>query len=187
MDAFVVATFLGVLVLATFLAVLGTLVLLALDRIGVAEGALDAVGAMLRPAALWLTFLVAATAMAGSLYFSEVAGFIPCVLCWYQRIAMYPLVVILLIAAIRDDPGVTRYVLPVAVIGAAISAWHIGVQRLPGLPSGSCSLDVPCSSIYVQVLGFITIPTMALAGFLGIITLLLLRGGAKDPDQETNS
>lgn len=187
MSTVTVSTFLGVLVLVTYGGVLVALTLGVLGRIGVAGGALDALRVAVRPAAPWLAFAVAATAMAGSLYFSEVAGFVPCVLCWYQRIAMYPLAIILLIAAIRHDPGVARYAIPVAVIGAAISAWHIGVQRLPGLPSGSCSLDVPCSSIYVQVLGFITIPTMALAGFLGIITLLLLGRSGDEADQEISS
>ena len=69
-------------------------------------------------AALWIAFLVAATATAGSLYFSEVADFVPCQLCWFQRIAMYPLAVILLVAAIRRDRGVRWYVGPLAAIGA---------------------------------------------------------------------
>lgn len=177
MSVLTVATFLGLLALATLVGVAGVAVVWALDRIGPMAGAVAGLRAAIRPVGLWMAFAVAATSMAGSLYLSEVAGFVPCVLCWYQRIAMYPLAVILAIAAIRDDAAVARYAIPLAAIGAAISAWHIGVQRLPGLPSGSCSLDVPCSSIYVEVLGFITIPTMALAGFLGVITLLLLRGG----------
>ena len=69
-------------------------------------------------AALWLAFLVAATATAGSLYFSEVADYVPCQLCWFQRIAMYPLAVVLLVAAIRRDRSVRWYVGPLAAIGA---------------------------------------------------------------------
>lgn len=105
MSTVTVSTFLGVLVLVTYGGVLVALTLGVLGRIGVAGGALDALRVAVRPAAPWLAFAVAATAMAGSLYFSEVAGFVPCVLCWYQRIAMYPLAIILLIAAIRHDPG----------------------------------------------------------------------------------
>lgn len=180
MSVLTVSTFLGLLALATFIGVLGVIVLWAMDRIGLMPGAAARLGGAVRPVALWLAFAVAATAMAGSLYFSEVAGFVPCVLCWYQRIAMYPLVLIGAIAAVRGDPTVARYAVPLAAIGAAISVWHIGVQRLPGLPSGSCSLDVPCSAIYVQVLGFVTIPTMALAGFLGIITLLIAGRASRD-------
>jgi disulfide bond formation protein DsbB len=100
---------------------------------------------------------------------------------------MYPMVVILGIAGLRGDAGVARYAVPLAAIGAFISAWHIGVERVPGLPSGACSLDVPCSLIYVQVVGFVTIPTMALAGFLSIITLLLLARRAQRSELETNA
>lgn len=159
-----------------FLVVVVPVSIYSLARGGVPES-LRPIRDALGQTALWMAFAVAAVTTFGSLWLSEAENLPPCVLCWYQRIAMYPLAVILAIAAIRDDAAVARYAIPLAAIGAAISAWHIGVQRLPGLPSGSCSLDVPCSSIYVEVLGFITIPTMALAGFLGVITLLLLRGG----------
>lgn len=185
MSVLTVTTFLGLLSLATLVGVAGVAVLWILDKIGVLAGGIGRLRGTLGTAGLWLAFAVAATSMAGSLYLSEVAGFVPCVLCWYQRIAMYPLAVIIGIAAIRGDRSIYHYAIPVAAIGAAISAWHIGVQRLPGLPSGSCSLDVPCSAIYVEVLGFITIPTMALAGFLGIVTLLLLmRDGGDDTELE---
>ena len=130
--------------------------------------------------------LVAGAATAGSLIYSEVYLFEPCRLCWYQRIAMYPLVVILGIAAVRGDVSVRRYVAPIAVIGAAISIWHIGVERLPGLPSGSCSISAPCDLIWVERFGFVTIPVMALAGFLAILTLLLVYAGRGD-DTETEN
>ena len=112
--------------------------------------------------------------MLGSLYLSEIVGFVPCTLCWYQRIAMYPLVLLLGIAAVRTDTAIRRYAVPLAGIGAVISAYHVAVQRLPGLPSGSCSLDVPCSAIYVERFGFVTIPVMALVGFVSIVVILIL-------------
>lgn len=161
----VVSIFLAILVVV---AALGVLLLVGL-RVTNRTGWLREV---IGPAALWLAFLVALTATAGSLYFSEVARFTPCVLCWYQRIAMYPLVLLLGVAAVRGDLSVRRYVAPLAIIGAAISIYHIGVERLPGLRSGACSLDVPCDLIYVERFGFITIPVMALVGFLAILTLL---------------
>ena len=169
-----VTTFLATLALVAFASVLLTALVALLDRAGVVGGAMEALRAIVGPAALWLAALVALVATTGSLYLSEVAGFVPCALCWYQRIAMYPLVVILGIAAWRNDPGVARYAGPLAGIGALISIYHIGVQRLPGLPSGACSLDTPCSVIYVERFGFVTIPVMALAGFLAILTLLLV-------------
>jgi disulfide bond formation protein DsbB len=133
------------------------------------------------PYVLWLAWLVAATAMAGSLYFSEVAGFIPCALCWYQRIAMYPLAVMLLIAAVRHDLGVRPYATVLAAIGAVIAAYHVLLQRLPGLPSGTCSLEVPCTAIQLERFGFVTIPVMALIGFISVLVLLWI---VAQPDEE---
>lgn len=124
---------------------------------------------------LWLAFAVAATATLGSLYLSEVAHFVPCTLCWYQRIAMYPLAIILLIAAIRRDHGIRMYAASLATIGALISIYHRLVQAYPELEGGtSCDPSNPCSASYVEQFGFITIPTMALAGFLGILAILWL-------------
>jgi len=170
-----VTTFLALLAL---FAAAGVVVILVLA----AAGWLDGVREMLGAAPLWLAFAVAATATAGSLYLSEVAGFVPCALCWYQRIAMYPLVIILGIAAWRGDVGVRRYVVPLGGIGAIIAAYHVALQRMPGLPSGACSLDAPCTLIYVERFGFVTIPVMALIGFVAILTLLvvLLPSGAKE-------
>jgi disulfide bond formation protein DsbB len=126
------------------------------------------------PLALVLAAVVAAVAMLGSLYFSEVAHFPPCRLCWYQRICMYPLVPILAIAAARRDRAVRWYALPLAVIGAAISTWHILVERFPSLESGACDPANPCTIIWVEKLGYLTIPTMALSGFVVIGLLLVL-------------
>ena len=186
MSVFVVSTFLAVLVLVAFGAVLLTVLLVAADHSRLLAGAMDGAGAVIGPGALWLAAIVAAVATAGSLYFSELARFEPCALCWYQRIAMYPLAVVLGIAAARGDIGIRRYVGPVAVIGALVSIYHIGVERLPGLPTGSCSLDAPCDLIWVERFGFVTIPVMALAGFLAILALLFAYAGrGADPNTET--
>jgi disulfide bond formation protein DsbB len=121
-----------------------------------------------------LAFVVAAVATLGSLYLSEVANFIPCRLCWYQRIAMYPLPILLGIAWWKRDAGVRRYALPLAVIGMAISTYHILVERFPSLEgSGVCEVANPCSVRWVERFGFVTIPTMALAGFALISGLLV--------------
>jgi disulfide bond formation protein DsbB len=188
MSVVVVSTFLAVLVLVAFGAVLLTAILVAVDRSRLLPAAMDAAIAVIGPAALWLAALVATVATAGSLYFSEIAGYVPCALCWYQRIAMYPLTLVLFIAAVRGDVQVRRYVGPVAAIGAAISIYHIGVERLPGLPTGSCSLDAPCDLIWVERFGLITIPVMALAAFLAILTLLFAYAGRGDgPATETSA
>ena len=125
--------------------------------------------------ALQLAFVVALVATLGSLWLSEGAHFVPCRLCWYQRIAMYPLSVILGIAAWRRDVSVRVYALPVAAIGASISIWHMLIERFPSLESASsCDPANPCSLIWVERFGYLTIPTMALSAFALIATLLLL-------------
>ncbi len=177
MSVVLVSTFLAVLALVALGAVLVTALLALAARSRVMPGALETARAVIGPGALWLAALVATVASAGSLYFSEVAHYVPCALCWYQRIAMYPLVVVLGIAAVRGDVHIRRYAGPVAAIGALISLDHIGVERLPGLPTGSCSLEAPCDLIWVERFGFVTIPVMALAGFLAILTLLFVYAG----------
>lgn len=122
---------------------------------------------------LGLACAIALGATGGSLYYSQIAGFIPCVLCWYQRIAMYPLVPILAIAAILGDRGVWRYGLPLSAAGLAIAVYHIVLQLRPALDVGACSAEAPCTMRYVAVFGFVSIPVMAAGGFLLISALLL--------------
>lgn len=130
------------------------------------------------PLARWLAWLVATTSTAGSLYYSEIAHFVPCRLCWYQRIAMYPLALLLGIAAFRRDRGIRVYVLPLALLGAAVSIYHYQLQRFPA-QSTFCSVDAPCTAREVDQFGFVTIPFMALAGFLAITVLLLAWPGSE--------
>ena len=124
---------------------------------------------------------VAWVATLGSLYLSEVAGFVPCTLCWYQRIAMYPLAVVLTVAALRRDVEVWRTVCPIAAIGGAVSVWHIAIERNPSL-GGACDPAAPCALKWVEEFGFLTIPTMALIGFVTVAVLTLAarpRSGAR--------
>ena len=118
--------------------------------------------------------LVAVLATAGSLWFSEGANFPPCELCWYQRIAMYPLAVILPIAAVRRDDGVRIYGLALAGIGLAISAWHNYIETFPDRDPGGCDPTNPCTIRWVEGLGFWTIPRMAALSFALIIAALVL-------------
>jgi disulfide bond formation protein DsbB len=175
MSLITVSTFLALLALV---AAAGSAVVVVLALAGRwsegAAGVLASVQGTVSPIGLWLAFAVAAVATAGSLYFSEIGHLVPCTLCWYQRIAMYPLVVILGIAAWREDTDIGRYAIPLAGIGAVISAYHVALQRLPGLPSGACSLEAPCSAIELERFGFVTIPVMALIGFVAIIVVLSL-------------
>lgn len=121
-----------------------------------------------------LATVVAGAAMAGSLWFSEVAHFPPCLLCWYQRIAMYPIAVLGLVAAVRRDRGFRTYGIVLAGIGLLISSYHIAVELYPSLESGSCDPTNPCSIRWVEGLGFWTIPRMAWAGFALAATCLWL-------------
>jgi disulfide bond formation protein DsbB len=160
-------TLLAVLALAGAVGVLTARLLR--DRSTTAAQIADAVD----DAALWIAFLVAGTATAGSLYFSEVANFVPCQLCWYQRIAMYPLALILLVAALRHDRSVRWYAGPLAAAGAAISSYHYLIEWRPSLEGGACSVGPSCADIWFRELGFVTLAFMALAGFLAILVLVV--------------
>lgn len=133
----------------------------------------DAAGRLLGTKATWLAWAVAAVATVGSLVYSEVIHFVPCRLCWFQRIFMYPLSIVLLVGAIRRELTVRYYALPLSLIGLAISVYHYLVQLYPGLEGGSCDPLNPCSARYADVFGFISIPFMAGAGFTLISVLAL--------------
>ena len=138
-------------------------------------GLLDRMWAQGGDSALGLAWVVALVATLGSLYLSEIAHFPPCTLCWLQRIAMYPLVVVLGVSALREDRGVGWYALPLAGIGAALAFYHVLVQRVPGLDQAtSCSAEAPCNAMWVREFGFVSIPVMALGAFLLIAALVLV-------------
>jgi disulfide bond formation protein DsbB len=162
-----------------FVAVVWGVRLLAFASRGARRGS-RAIGTVLEPNAIGMAFIVAMLATVGSLYFSEVARFEPCRLCWYQRIAMYPLVVILGIAAVRRDPGVAIYARALAAIGALISIYHLALEWIPGLDTGACGLGPSCSVVWFREFGFISLPALALAAFLAIFTLLSVRGPDAD-------
>ncbi len=167
--------------LLTVAAGLGAITLVVL-RLATAAGSDGAwrLGSAISDAGVWLAFLVAAGATLGSLYFSEIADFVPCRLCWFQRIAMYPLSVVLLVGAIRKDRAVRWYAGPLALIGAAISSWHTLIEWRPQLDNGECELTGPsCTYVWFRELGFISLPTMALTGFLTILILLFVRFPAR--------
>jgi disulfide bond formation protein DsbB len=122
---------------------------------------------------LWIAWGFALVATAGSLFFSEVSEFIPCRLCWFQRIGMYPLAAILLIAAVRRDTrGGALYGLPLALFGAIVAIYHIYIEYHPEAETAACKIGAPCATKWIDKLGYITIPVLALTAFLAIITLL---------------
>ncbi|MGG1676763.1 disulfide oxidoreductase [Neobacillus sp. NRS-1170] len=133
---------------------------------------------------LVVSWIAAIIATLGSLYFSEVMHFVPCTLCWYQRIFMYPLAIILGIAVYRNDRGIYKYVLPLSLIGILISGYHTLLQKIPYLQQFEmCTSGVPCSKDYINWLGFITIPLLALIAFITItISLVILARSQKEEE-----
>lgn len=139
--------------------------------------AVPAVGRIVQPLVagqeLILAAMCAVGLMFGSLFLSEVQHYIPCLFCWYQRIAAYPLAVVLVIATIRKDPNPWPYALGLAMPGSLLSLYHIGLQE--GLISEGTSCDPanPCSTKWAidDKLGFVTIPMMALFGFVFIMAM----------------
>lgn len=131
---------------------------------------------------LVFSWLATITATLGSLFFSEVMHFIPCTLCWYQRIFMYPLTIVLGIAFYRNDGFIYKYVLPFSIIGMIISGYHYGLQKIPFLKQFEmCVSGVPCSGHYINWLGFITIPLLAFTAFTIItISMIVLRKQVQD-------
>ena len=127
---------------------------------------------LIGPQSLALALLIAAVSMIGSLWFSEGAHFIPCKLCWYQRICMYPLVPILGLAVFRRENFIRPYAGLLAGIGIVISGYHILIERYPSLESGTCDPANPCSLKWVERFGYLTIPTMAASAFALILVLL---------------
>jgi disulfide bond formation protein DsbB len=137
-------------------------------------------GLGMRPrAAVGLACVVAAIATAGSLYLSEIVGFPPCLLCWYQRIAMYPLVLVLGMAWLTRTPGVWKVALPLPLVGGVIAAYHVALQYRPTLNVVACDAANPCSTRFVAAFGFVSIPVMAGAAFLVIAALLVAAGVAE--------
>ncbi|HVZ66991.1 MAG TPA: disulfide oxidoreductase [Patescibacteria group bacterium] len=123
--------------------------------------------------ALIFAFFVALAAMTGSLFFSEVAKFVPCKLCWYQRICMYPQVLILGIAALKNDFSIKRYILPLSIVGIIISTYHYILQMSP-LPLPCTDEIASCAAKQAAFFGYMTIPLMAWTAFAMIILLMLL-------------
>ena len=125
----------------------------------------------LQATTLELAAMIAIGATLGSLYFSEIRNFVPCEYCWYQRIAMYPLALVLLIATIRRDKNIIPYALTLSLVGFGISAYHYQLQLFPE-QSTSCGLDASCTYRWIEVFGFVTIPFLALTSFAFISMLL---------------
>lgn len=124
---------------------------------------------------LFICWLVSLIATFGSLFFSSIMGMEPCVLCWYQRIFMYPLAVIFLIALFPLDTKITRYALPLAILGLSVAIYHyllyVGI-----VPEGlkPCGKGPSCTKVDLELFGFITIPMLSIMAYSTIVLLLLI-------------
>ena len=124
---------------------------------------------------LFVSWLLAAVSMTGSLFFSNVMDFAPCILCWYQRICLFPLVIILATGLFPYDKKVVKFALPLAVVGALIAVYHnLLYSKIIPESVRPCAQGVSCTEKYIELFGFITIPMLALLGFLTIIALLVV-------------
>jgi disulfide bond formation protein DsbB len=123
----------------------------------------------------YLAWIISLLAMAGSLFFSEVMDLPPCILCWYQRIGMYPLVIIIGVGIVLRDRRMKSYALPICLAGLAISIYH-NLLYYGLIPESitPCAEGISCTSRQIEWFGFITIPLMALTSFVVVASCLLL-------------
>jgi hypothetical protein len=142
-----------------------------------ARRARTAINILIAKYSLQLALSVALVSTLGSLYFSEIANYVPCELCWFQRIFMYPQVLLLGIALLKKDKEIFAYTVPLSIIGGLISAYNYYLQLVPS--AAICSANAPCSVSQFLIFGYINITVMALTGFVLLTLLGLVRHNAK--------
>ena len=124
--------------------------------------------------ALPLAALITTTAMLGSLYFSEIVNYVPCRLCWYQRAAMYPLAILLVVANFKKFKFTKIVAVALALVGGSVSMYHWFLERFPDLDAGVCDAKLPCSVVWFENFGFVTLSFMAFTAFFTTIVLVTL-------------
>jgi disulfide bond formation protein DsbB len=134
---------------------------------------------------LWLVFLVTALATGGSLFFSEIAHFAPCELCWFERICIYPLSIVALLAALANDHRIARYLLPLPLVGAGIASYHVLVEDGLVAQSKACLLSAPggCATKWIDEFGYVTIPNLTLTAFALTFAFLALASKGEQLDE----
>lgn len=125
--------------------------------------------------ALPMAALITTTAMLGSLYFSEIVNYKPCRLCWYQRSAMYPLAILLVVANFKTFKFMKLVTVSLASLGGAVSVYHWFLERFPDLDAGVCDAALPCEFIWFENFGFVTLSFMAFTAFFTTIVLVTIR------------
>lgn len=125
-------------------------------------------------------FLVGIASMILSLTYSEIIGFAPCMLCWYQRIFMYPLAFIFGIALVKREKHITDYALVLTIVGTLVALYHNALSWFPGVTPPCSAAGPSCTILYTNTFGFITIPLMSLTGFVTVLLVLIARKTWKD-------
>jgi disulfide bond formation protein DsbB len=168
--------------------------LIGLSALLGARGPLDAVRRRVWGYELWAAFVVAALATGGSLFYSEIAGFVPCEFCWYQRICMYPLSILLLVFAWKGEHRAARYLLVLPIGGAGVSIYHMLIQygaihelQACTQTAGGCSFNWLAIPSQDASFGYLAIPTLALTGFLLLIGFLVLASTGESEETATLS
>lgn len=137
---------------------------------------------MIKNYGLYFSWVIACLATLGSLYFSEFRHLEPCHLCWYQRIAIYPLAVILGIAAWRQFLQIIPFALPLVFFGLGLAVYQVLIQEIPGWhPIDLCGAGPSCSTKQVIAFGFLTIPMLAVVGFICLATVLISTWKTREP------
>jgi disulfide bond formation protein DsbB len=149
----------------------GSLILVGLAAAAGARGPLRGLRTALWGYELWAAFVV-----------SEIAHFVPCELCWFQRICMYPLSIVTLLAAVRGDHRVARYLLPLPVVGAGVSVYHLLVENGVVEQAKACLASAPggCATKWIDEFGWMTIPTLALTAFVLLTGFFVLAASGSD-------
>jgi disulfide bond formation protein DsbB len=169
------------IVLLSVLGVIGQVLIAIMILVGLlalvgVRGPLNGIRRLLWGWELWAAFVVAAIATGGSLFFSQIANFPPCELCWFQRICMYPLSILTLEMAWRNDNRAARYLFPLPIVGACVSIYHLLIENGVIKEPNQCLQSAPggCAVKWINEFGYMTIPTLALTGFLLLIGFLVL-------------
>lgn len=185
----VVVLVLGLLAILAQVFVIGTALLALVAFVFKNAGAkrvFDTFAGHMSGIAIPLAFIVAATSMAGSLYFSLVIGWLPCNMCWYQRTMIYPLAVILGVATVMRRMTVIPYAIALAAVCVPFSVYHYLLEWFPQLETSVCDLSNPCSQVFLRLFGYLSIPLMALTCVTTVITLLLVQLRANRLETESS-
>jgi len=179
----VVLAVLGVIgqVIVALMLIIGLLALVGL------RAPLDATRRLLWGYELWAGFVVAAIATAGSLFFSQIRNFPPCELCWFQRICMYPLSYLLVVLAWRGENRFARYLIVFPVFGAGVAIYQVLIENNVIKEPLACTNSAigGCGTKWINEFGYITIPTLALTGFLLLIGFLVLASTGESDEAAT--